>query len=67
MLCRQIALALVFAAGSAIGQQTTVAALHPNGGGVHLRVEGADLQEETLHVNFPAGSGYVEQTVTLRW
>jgi glycogen debranching enzyme len=32
-----------------------------------LHVDGADLISDTLHVHFPAGSGYVSKTVTLHW
>jgi len=50
-----------------MGGSESLLQVRRNGSAVHLRVEGADLQVDTLHVHFPAGSGYVQQTVTLRW
>ncbi|MGA7158626.1 MAG: hypothetical protein WBY53_17400 [Acidobacteriaceae bacterium] len=38
-----------------------------NDAGAHLRVEGAEVVPEGVRVKFPAGGGYVSQTVTLRW
>lgn len=38
-----------------------------NDAGAQLRVEGAEVVPEGVRVQFPAGSGYVSQTVTLRW
>ncbi len=31
------------------------------------RAEGGDIEGDQLHIHFPAGSGYVTQSVTLRW
>jgi hypothetical protein len=45
----------------------SVLRLRRNDGAAQVKVEGAELQADTLHVHFPAGSGYVSQTVTLRW
>jgi glycogen debranching enzyme len=45
----------------------SVLRLRRNDGAARVQVEGAELQADTLHVHFPAGSGYVSQTVTLRW
>ena len=33
----------------------------------HLRVTGAGLQAETLHIVFPAGVGYQKQKVLIQW
>ncbi|GAC1647039.1 MAG: hypothetical protein NVS9B15_05480 [Acidobacteriaceae bacterium] len=34
---------------------------------LRLRVEGAELAGDQLHIRFPAGAGYTTQTVTVRW
>jgi glycogen debranching enzyme len=41
--------------------------LRRNNAAAKLKVDGAELTADTLQVHFPAGSGYVPQTVTLRW
>jgi glycogen debranching enzyme len=41
--------------------------LRRNNATAKLKVEGAALDADTLRVHFPTGSGYVPQTVTLRW
>ena len=38
-----------------------------NGANAHVQVDGAELISDTLHVHFPAGTGYVPQSVTLHW
>lgn len=38
-----------------------------NGATAHVQVDGAELISDTLHVHFPAGTGYVPQTVTMHW
>jgi hypothetical protein len=32
-----------------------------------LTVTGGTLQQDRLHIHFPAGAGYTHQTVTLHW
>ncbi len=36
---------------------------------VHVRVEGAEMSSDSIHLGiaFPSGTGYVEKTVTLSW
>ena len=50
-----------------IAGSEAVLQLRRNDIAAHLQVDGADLQPDTLHVHFPAGSGYISQTLTLRW
>ena len=50
-----------------IAGSEAVLQLRRNDAAAHLQVDGADLVSDTLQVHFPAGSGYVSQTVTLRW
>ena len=38
-----------------------------NGANAHVQVDGAEMISDTLHVHFPAGTGYVPQSVTLHW
>jgi hypothetical protein len=38
-----------------------------NGATAHVQVDGVEMISDTLHVHFPAGNGYVPQTVTLHW
>ena len=38
-----------------------------NSASAHVQVDGAEMISDTLHVHFPAGTGYVPQTVTLHW
>jgi hypothetical protein len=43
--------------------------LRLNDAKIHLRTEGAQLSSDSSHlrVQFPAGEGYVQKTVTLSW
>jgi glycogen debranching enzyme len=48
------------------GSESTLA-LTRNDAAARPRAEGGELVGDQLHIHFPAGSGYVTQTVTLSW
>jgi len=48
------------------GSDSTLAVTR-NDAALQPRVEGGELAGDELHIHFPAGSGYVTQTVTLSW
>ena len=50
-----------------VGGTESLLQVRRNNGAVRVKAEGAELQGDTLHVHFAVGSGYVSQTVTLRW
>lgn len=50
-----------------MGGSESLLQVRRNNGAARVKAEGAELQGNTLHVHFAAGSGYVQQTVTLRW
>jgi glycogen debranching enzyme len=50
-----------------IAGSESVLHLRRNDSAAQVRVDGAELISDTLHVHFPEGSGYVPQSVTLLW
>lgn len=50
-----------------LGGSESLLQVRRNNSAARVKSEGANLQGDVLHVHFPAGSGYVQQTVTLRW
>jgi glycogen debranching enzyme len=51
----------------AIGGTESVLTLRRNDTKIDVKIEGAKLDADKLHVNFAPGTGYVTQVVTIRW
>ena len=49
------------------GGSTQTLKLRSNEPGLHIRAEGATIDGNTVQINFPPGTGYQQQTVTLHW